>query len=103
MSSISYKPSYQHFHYPLTINHVAVSVLDLDEAVKWYAEVLGFNLVKPPMEGIADDSYLGRLFQDIFGKGFKKLKLAHLSFGNQVGLEVFEFIDPKRGETSKQF
>ena len=64
MNSISYKPSYQHHHqYPLTINHVAVSVLDLDKAVKWYTEVLGFNLVKPPIEGIADDSYLGKLFQ----------------------------------------
>jgi catechol 2,3-dioxygenase-like lactoylglutathione lyase family enzyme len=101
MSSISYKPSSQHYQYHLTINHVAVSVLDLNKAVKWYTEVLGFNLVKPPMEGIADDSYLGKLFQDIFGKRFKKLKLSHLSFGNQVGLEVFEFIDPRRGETSK--
>jgi catechol-2,3-dioxygenase len=26
-------------------NHVAVSVPDLDKAVKWYHEVLGFNIV----------------------------------------------------------
>jgi len=103
MSSISSKPSYRHHQYPLTINHVAVSVLDLDKAVKWYTEVLGFNLVKPPMEGIADDSYFGELFQDIFGKRFKKLKLAHLSFGNQVGLEVFEFIDPKEEKRQNNF
>lgn len=86
MSSESDKPSYQHYHYPRTFNHVAVSVLDLDKAVKWYTEVLGFNLVRAPMEGIADNSYIGKLFQDIFGQQFKKLKLAHLSFGNQVGL-----------------
>ena len=48
MSSESDKPSYQHYHYPRTLNHVAVSVLDLDKAVKWYTEVLGFNLVRAP-------------------------------------------------------
>jgi catechol-2,3-dioxygenase len=52
-----------HNHYPRTMNHVAVSVLDLDKAIRWYTKVLGFNLVKEPMEGISDDTHIGRLFQ----------------------------------------
>ena len=35
------------------------------------------------------------MFQDIFGQQFKKLRLAHFSFGNKVGFEIFEFIEPK--------
>jgi catechol 2,3-dioxygenase-like lactoylglutathione lyase family enzyme len=84
---------------------VAVSVLDLDEAIRWYTEVLGFNLVKGPMEGIADDTHthIGRLFQDVFGQEFKKLRLAHLSFGNQVGFEMFEFMKPKEERRQNNF
>jgi catechol 2,3-dioxygenase-like lactoylglutathione lyase family enzyme len=92
-----------HNHYPRTMNHVAVSVLDLDKAIRWYTKVLGFNLVKEPMEGISDDTHIGRLFQDVFGQGFRKLRLAHLSFGNQVGFEIFEFIEPKEEQRQNNF
>jgi catechol-2,3-dioxygenase len=35
--------------YPKRINHVAVNVPDLDQAIKWYKEVLGFTMVKGPV------------------------------------------------------
>ena len=39
-----------------------------------------------PMEGIANnDSDIWKMFQDIFDKQLKKMKLAHLSFGDHVG------------------
>jgi catechol 2,3-dioxygenase-like lactoylglutathione lyase family enzyme len=44
--------------YPRTINHIAVSVTDLDKAVKWYKEVFGFTVVNGPVEFEADDSSL---------------------------------------------
>ena len=95
---------HQHQHYPRTINHVAVSVPDLDKAITWYTEVLGFNLVMGPMEGSANDySHIGKMFQDIFGEQFQKLRLAHLSFGNQVGFEIFEFIEPKEEKRQNNF
>ena len=45
--------------YPKIINHIAVSVPDLDKAVKWYKEVLGFTEIKQPIEFVADDSLKG--------------------------------------------
>ena len=42
--------------YPRIINHVAISVPDLESAVNWYTEVLGFTVVKQAAEFIADDS-----------------------------------------------
>jgi catechol 2,3-dioxygenase-like lactoylglutathione lyase family enzyme len=42
--------------YPKIINHIAISVPNLDDAVKWYREVLGFTVVKQAAEFEADDS-----------------------------------------------
>lgn len=80
--------------YPRTINHIAVSVTDLDKAVKWYKEVFGFT-VNGPIEFEADDSSLGIAARDIHGPNFRKMRMAWLSSGNQVGFEMFEYIDPK--------
>jgi len=81
--------------YPKTINHIAVSVPDLDGAIKWYKEVFGFNIIKGPMEIAADESPIGRLIKDVHGAQFEKLRIALLSSGNQVGFEIFEYINPK--------
>ncbi len=56
------------------MDHVAVSVPDLDKAVKWYHEVLGFDRVTKQIEGNSDNSHLGKILSDIFGADFKKVK-----------------------------
>ena len=33
-------------HYPPSLNHVAVTVPDLDAAVAWYTEVSGFDVLR---------------------------------------------------------
>lgn len=81
--------------YPRTINHIAVSVTGLDKAVKWYKKVFGFTVVNGPVEFEADDSSLGIAARDIHGPNFRKMRMAWLSSGNQVGFEMFEYIDPK--------
>lgn len=80
--------------YPKIINHIAVSVPNLDEAVKWYKEVLGFTEVKQSIEFVADDSLIGMAVKDIHGPRIKKMKMAWLSSANQVGFEIFEYIEP---------
>jgi Glyoxalase/Bleomycin resistance protein/Dioxygenase superfamily len=74
--------------YPKIINHIAVSVSDLDQAIKWYNKVLGFTLVEGPVEFVADDSLTGRAVRDIYRPGLK-MRMAWLSSGNQVGFEIF--------------
>jgi catechol 2,3-dioxygenase-like lactoylglutathione lyase family enzyme len=81
--------------YPRTINHIAVSVTNLDKAVKWYQEVFGFSVMNGPIEIVVDDSRLGMVLKDIHGPKLKKMRIVWLSSGNQVGFEIFEFIDPK--------
>jgi len=81
-------------------NHVAVSVPHLDKAVKWYCEVLGFIKLTEPTEIVADNSRLGSIVRDCFGPSIRKLRIAHLSFGDHVGLELFEFVEPKAERTT---
>jgi catechol 2,3-dioxygenase-like lactoylglutathione lyase family enzyme len=86
-----------------SMNHVAVSVPDLDKAVKWYHEVLGFNILTEHIEGNSDNTHLGKILSDIFGADFKKLRLVHMTFKNQIGLEVFEFVEPMAERPSSNF
>jgi 4-hydroxyphenylpyruvate dioxygenase-like putative hemolysin len=81
--------------YPRTINHIAVSMTNLDKAVKWYQEVFGFNVINGPVEIVADDSSLGMVVKDIHGPNFKKMRVVWLSSGNQVGIEIFEYLDSR--------
>ena len=65
--------------YPKMINHVAVSEPNLEQALKWYEEVLGFTMVRGPVEFVADDSLTGRALKDIHGLALKKMRMAWLS------------------------
>jgi hypothetical protein len=47
------------------------------------------------MEITMDNSPLGKIIRDIYGPEMRKMRLVHLRFGNQVGFEIFEFVDPK--------
>jgi catechol 2,3-dioxygenase-like lactoylglutathione lyase family enzyme len=81
--------------YAKMINHIAFSVPDLDQAITWYKEVLGFIIVKEPVEFVADDSLLGMAVKDMHGPSLKKMRVALLSSANQVGLEIIEYVEPK--------
>lgn len=81
--------------YPKITNHIAVSVPSLDEAVKWYREVLGFTTVKQTEEFVVDDSLIGMAVKDIHGPRLMKMRMAWLSSANQIGFEIIEYIEPK--------
>ena len=65
---------------------------DLEQAIKWYKEVFGFTIVKGPVEFVPDDSLTCRAVRDIHGPALKKMRMAWLSSGNQIGIEFFEYV-----------
>jgi catechol 2,3-dioxygenase-like lactoylglutathione lyase family enzyme len=90
-------------NHPRTMNHVGLVVPDLDKAVDWYQTVLGFQVLMVPYEVTLTDSYGSRMLKDFFGPELKKLRLVHMAAGNGVGLEIFEFIDPRVRLPEKEF
>ena len=83
----------------ITFGHVALAVKDLDKAILWYQNVLGFQLTKKPVEIDTDTSPLGEIAKTLFGSDIKKLRIAQMTMRNQVGLELFEFVLPRSEDT----
>ena len=87
--------------YPRAFSHIGISVPDLEKAVKFYGEVLGFYTITAPIEIERDDSDLGIMCTDVFGEGWTKFKIAHMSTGDGIGVEMFEF--PNNEPPEKEF
>jgi catechol 2,3-dioxygenase-like lactoylglutathione lyase family enzyme len=82
------------------VNHVAISVPDIEAAVKWYTEVLGFRKLRQSVR-YSDRKVTpeANLFK-IYGDRLQKVKIAFLTSGNGVGIELFQFIDPPMKPTA---
>jgi catechol 2,3-dioxygenase-like lactoylglutathione lyase family enzyme len=89
--------------YPNVVNHIGISVPDLEKAIDFYSEVIGFNIIKGPVNIVPDTPGIGLIGKNIFGPQFKEVKIAWLNSGNNVGLEIFQFIDPKAELRSDNF
>ncbi|KAH0835276.1 putative glyoxalase family protein [Fonsecaea pedrosoi] len=95
-------------------NHIAISVSDGEAAVKWYKEVLGLREIVPLQTVSASGPDRGPTLRQstphlhcnllskrskeltglVYGPGLEEMKLAILSTGNGVGIEIFEFTNP---------
>jgi lactoylglutathione lyase family protein len=81
---------------PVTFSHIGVSVTDLDKAVEFYTQVFGLYLIMGPTTIAQDDSAIGQMCDDVFGEGWGSFRIAHLSTGDGIGIEIFEFRDAQR-------
>ncbi len=78
---------------PRALNHIGMTVPDIEAAIAWYGEVLGFRLIMGPrrleanLSGTEESAH-------VLGPRFRKALQAHLVTANGVGLELFQFLDP---------
>lgn len=77
--------------YPRSFSHIGLSVPNVEEAVKFYTEVLGWYVIMEPSEVVEDDSPIGQMCTDVFGMGWGTFKIAHLATSDKIGIELFEF------------
>ena len=84
---------------PRAITHVGLSVPDIDAAVVWYRDVLGFRVLAYPTDVDRRDP----IAVDVFGDRFERMKIAHLASGNGCALELFEFLTPAAESPANNF
>jgi catechol 2,3-dioxygenase-like lactoylglutathione lyase family enzyme len=75
------------------VNHVGVTVSDIDAAVEWYKKVFGLELMAGPMDCSLHTIGAERRL-DVFGEQWGAMKLAHLMTSNGAGIELFQFLEP---------
>ena len=82
--------------FPRTFSHIGITVPDLDKAVKFYTEVMGFYVIMPPtLVKKENETAIGKMCIDVFGEGWNTFRIAHLSTGDRIGIELFEFKQSK--------
>lgn len=72
----------------------------MDVAVAWYRDVMDMTVLLGPVEisassTAATDPALANVVKTVFGPDLGKFKLCHLSSANGVGVELFQFLEPK--------
>ena len=58
--------------YPRNMNHVGISVTDIDAAVKWYQNLFGCTVLIAPIAAADDGGYFAEIIADIFGPALKR-------------------------------
>lgn len=87
---------------PVNFSHIGISVSNLSQAVKFYQDVMNWYLImKPTLVKEETKTAIGIMCIDVFGKGFKEFKIAHMATGDGIGIELFEF--PQTKEKQAKF
>jgi lactoylglutathione lyase family protein len=89
--------------YPRSFSHIGLSVPDVQAALTFYTEVLGWYTIMEPTVIVEDDSAIGVMCTDVFGPGWGKFRIAHMSTGDRVGVELFEFTNSERPENNFEY
>ena len=89
--------------YPRTFSHIGLSVTNLEQAVDFYTNVFGWYVIMPPTEVVADESAIGVMCNDVFGEGWGSFRIAHMSTGDKIGVEIFEFKNAEQRENNFEY
>jgi len=78
--------------YPRSFSHIGITVPDINKAVKFYKDVMGWYIIIPPSK-VKEESKtaIGKMCIDVFGKGWEEFEVAHLSTSEGIGIEIFSF------------
>ncbi|MGI9290257.1 MAG: lactoylglutathione lyase family protein [Gammaproteobacteria bacterium] len=78
--------------YPRTFSHIGISVPDVEQAVEFYSKVMGWYLIMQPTTiEEENETAIGQMCVDVFGSGWGSFRIAHMSTGDKIGVEMFEF------------
>jgi lactoylglutathione lyase family protein len=78
-------------------------VPDVQAAIIFYTEVLGWYVIMEPTTIVEDDSVIGVMCSDVFGLGWESFRIAHMSTGDRVGVELFEFKNHEQPDNNFEY
>lgn len=87
--------------YPRAFSHIGLSVPDIEAAVKFYEDVMGWYVIMRPARVVKDDSDIGIMCNDVFGEDWTEFNIAHMATSDGIGVELFEF--PNNEPVEKEF
>ena len=88
--------------YPRNFSHIGISVTNIEKAVDFYTKVMGWYVIMhPTLVKEEKETAIGQMCIDVFGEGFKEFKIAHMSTGDKIGIELFEF--PQTPKVNAEF
>ena len=81
------------------VDHVGLTVSDLDAAISWYGHVFGLGVLQGPTVIGGEEARV----RDIFGPGVADFRIAYL--GSEAGprIQLFEFTEPAVERRSESF
>ncbi|MBQ0786679.1 MAG: VOC family protein [Oceanihabitans sp.] len=82
----------KHKDYPKSFSHIGITVPDIQAAVKFYSEVMGWYVIMEPSTVKKEaETAIGQMCIDVFGNDWTTFEIAHLSTSDGVGVELFSF------------
>lgn len=80
--------------YPICLSHIGITVPNLEKAIKFYEEVFGWYHLAGPYETVRDGGPASRFTDTIYAKDgheWTRFRNAHMTTGDRIGIELFEF------------
>ena len=78
--------------YPRSFSHIGITVPDINQAVNFYHNVMGWYIIMPPSTVRKEtETAIGQMCIDVFGENWEEFEIAHLSTSDGIGIELFSF------------
>lgn len=79
-------------NYPKSFSHIGLTVPDIEAAVQFYSEVMGWYVIMEPSTVKKEtDTAIGQMCIDVFGTDWEEFEIAHLATSDGIGVELFSF------------
>lgn len=90
--------------YPRAFSHIGISVPNVDEALKFYKDVMGWYVVmKPSTIKEEKDTAIGQMCIDVLGEGWESFRIAHMVTSDGIGIELFEFAKHEKPKNNFEY
>lgn len=76
--------------YPKSFSHIGITVPDINKAVEFYNNVMGWYIIMHPLN-VKKKSEMGQMTTAVFGDEWEEFDIAHMSTSDGIGIELFSF------------